>query len=68
MTLCKILLAIQIKAFAEISHRYKVKKITLSVYRSAVCPLLREKPLKHNKTPSKKQPGGLRHQIDLFNM
>lgn len=68
MALCKIPIAIQIKAFVEISHRYKVKKITLSVYRSAVCPLLREKPLKHNKTLTINQPGGIRHQIGLFNM
>lgn len=68
MALCKIPIAIQIKAFVEISHRYKVKKITLSVYRSAVCQLLQEKPLKHNKTHTINQPGGLIHQIDLFNM
>lgn len=68
MALCKIPIAIQIKAFAETSNRYKVMKITLSVYRSAVCPLLREKPLKHNKTHTTNQPGGFRHQIDLFNM
>lgn len=68
MALCKIPIAIQIKAFAEISHRHKVKKIKLSVYRYAVCPLLREKPLKHNKTHTINQPGGLSHQFDLFNM
>lgn len=68
MALCKIPIAIQIKAFAEISHRYKVKKITLSVYRYAVCSLLREKLLKHNQTHTINQPGGLRHQIDLFNI